>query len=185
MEPHSIAKARSFATLVAIALMAGCAGETETGESEDAHASARDTLADELGALICTGSSSCCTSLGYGRPGETCRMSMRNAVMIGVIEAEDADRELIPDRIDPCLASFETAIEAAEDCASLPAPGELLLRCPDLFTPAPTPTERSGAVPPCPHDEQTCGYPVAGQAPDEEQCPGGDCWTLVFENVCR
>ena len=172
--------ARGTVIGVALLLAAGCAEETDSEGVED-HASARDTLADELGAILCEGASGCCESLGHADPGETCRSSMRNAVMLSVIEAEHEERALIPALIDQCLAAFEEAIASAAECSALPAPGELALRCPDLFTPAPAPAERSDALPACPHDEATCGYPASGPAP----CPGGDCFTLVFENVCR
>lgn len=172
---------RNIPVLVGAALVGWTAcdadGDSTSGE---APVTARDALAAELGAIICGGASSCCASFAYDAPGEACRTSMRNAVMISIIEAEDEGRELLPDRIDGCLYVFEDAIATAPSCDALPAPAELLLRCPDLFTPGEQAVERAGALPPCPHDEDTCGYPASGP-----RCPGGDCWSLVFENVCR
>jgi hypothetical protein len=161
-----------------LGLFIACDGEGASTSGE-APATARDMLAADLGAIICDGASSCCASFAYDAPGQACRSSMRNAVMISIIEAEDARRELLPDRIDGCLRAFEDAIATAPSCDALPAPAELLLRCPDLFTPSDQPSERR-AIPPCPHDEDTCGYPASGS-----RCADGDCWTLIFENVCR
>lgn len=166
---------RVFALLAALA---GCGDDGST--TGEAPATARDTLAAELGGAICAGATSCCASLGHAAPGEACRSSMRNAVMIRIIEAEDDARTLIPERIEDCLRAFERAIAAAMICEELPAPAELLDRCPDLFTPASAIDERE-RIPPCPHDEDTCGDPPYGA----RDCPGGRCWTLVFENVCR
>jgi len=180
MQPGPTATLPHALIAVVLALHAGCSAETD-GEGYGEHASARDALADELGAILCEGASSCCAALGHGAPGEDCRSSMRNAVMMSVIEAEQDERSLVPERLDACLEAFEAAIESAAECSLLPAPGELSSRCPDLFTPAPQATERSGLLPACPHDDETCGYPAGGAA----ACPGGDCWTLVFENVCR
>lgn len=161
----------------ALVLLAACGeGEPTTGE---APGTARDELAAELGATICEGASWCCASFGYRAPGEACRTSMRNAVMIRIIEAEDEQRTLVPERIDPCLQVFDEAIAAAVSCDDLPAPAELLDLCPDLFTP-PDAIAREQVVP-CPHDEDTCGYSADAAA----ACPEGDCWMLVLENVCR
>jgi hypothetical protein len=153
----------------------GCGDETDALLA--AEASARDELAAELGDVLCGGASACCGAFGYDEPGEACRTSMRNAVMIRVIEAEDEGRTLVAERVDPCLTTFEDLIADTDDCAALPAPGELLRWCPDLFTPAERQAVRKDVA--CPHDEATCGY-GAGSS-----CDGDDCYTLVFENVCR
>lgn len=161
---------------VALAALAGCATETDPSSEQE---SPRDRLAEELGAVVCRGAASCCASFGHARPGEACHTAMRNAFMIAVIEAEDEGRSLVAGEVEVCLRSFTDAIDDATSCDELPAPAQLVRRCPTVFT-EPEAVAQAERGAPCPHDEHTCGYPDRS-----DDCAGGDCWVLVFENVCR
>lgn len=112
----------------------GCSSESEP---EVRPPTPRDRLADELAITLCEGAAPCCDELGYDAPTESCQSSMRNAVMASIIAAEDQLRELVPEEHDACVAAFQAAIEAAPTCDHLPAPLELEVRCPTLFTPIP------------------------------------------------
>lgn len=101
---------------------------------------------------------------------------MRNAVMIAIIEAEDDGRALLEGAIDGCMSAFSGAIEDAGSCAELPAPAELVHRCPSAFTSS---AGADGGSPASPHDHHTCGEE------DPRACETARGWTLVFENVCR
>jgi hypothetical protein len=116
------------------AVAAGCSTESEY---EVLPPGPRDLLADELAATICNGAANCCTDLGFDQPGDSCRSSMRNAVMASIITAEDQLRELVPSEHDSCIAAFQAAIDGAASCDHLPAPLELEGRCPTIFTPIP------------------------------------------------
>ncbi len=122
-------------------LLWGCTGESAT---EITPPTARDRLADDLAATLCEGAASCCTDHGYDAPGDSCRSAMRNAVMASIISAEDQARELVPEAHEGCIDAFEAAIEAAPSCDYLPAPLELEVRCPTMFTPIPEGTGQPG-----------------------------------------
>lgn len=126
---------RPVVLLVAVPwVWAGCTGESAP---EVTPGTPRDRLADALALTLCEGAQPCCDELGYGEPTDACQGSMRNAVMASIIAAEDQLRELIPEEHDGCIAVFRSAIETAPTCDDLPAPFELEVRCPSLFSPIP------------------------------------------------
>lgn len=135
-------KALTLAAWLVVTLGAsGCANESAP---ESSPPTPRDRLADELAATLCEGARPCCGELGYGEPTDSCRSSMRNAVMASIIAAEDQLRELVPEEHDACLAAFVAAIAEAPSCDYLPAPLELETRCPTIFTPIPEGTGGPG-----------------------------------------
>lgn len=97
----------------------------------------RDIAADTIAEAVCAGATSCCDDLGYDSPSDRCRATMRNALMEQIILAEDEQREVRFQAIEPCVRAFEAAIASASNCQYLPVAQDVLALCPDLFTAIP------------------------------------------------